>query len=57
MVRDIKSHALTIRFSEADAGILRELSEREDISAATVVRRALREYAQRLTAKPAKRAK
>ena len=47
MTKTPKAKALTIRFSEDDARILDMLSERDDVSAATVVRWAIREYAER----------
>jgi predicted transcriptional regulator len=48
MVKARKIRALTIRFTEDDAATLEQLSEREDVSAATIVRKALREYAARI---------
>ena len=47
MVREPKTQALTVRFSEKDAEMLRKLSEQQDVSAAQIVRKALREYAKK----------
>ncbi len=47
MVKDLKEHALTIRFSDADWRALARLSAHEDVSVAAIVRKAIREYAHR----------
>ncbi len=44
MVKEAKSRALTIRFSESDWAAMHEVSEREDLPVATIVRKAVREY-------------
>jgi predicted transcriptional regulator len=44
MAKEAKTRALTIRFSESDWRQMQALSDLEDVSAATVVRRALRAY-------------
>jgi hypothetical protein len=55
MVKAPKTHALTIRFSEEDAALLERLSEERDVSAAQIIREALRAYAATLPKKSAKR--
>ncbi len=57
MVKAPKVRGLTIRFSEDEAKFLEEQSELEDVSAATVVRKALREYIDRLRATASKKSK
>jgi predicted transcriptional regulator len=44
MVRQAKTHALTVRFTEEEHAALHAIAEAEDISAGAVVRRAVREY-------------
>lgn len=51
MVREPKTEPMTIRFSQTEIEALRQVSAAEDLSAAAIVRRALREYIER-NAKP-----
>ncbi len=54
MAKALKTAALTIRFSEEEVDAMRTLAEAEDLSAAAIVRRALREYIERNAKKPKK---
>jgi predicted transcriptional regulator len=47
MVRQAKTHGITIRFTEEEHAALVALAEAEDVSAGTIVRRALREFLER----------
>ena len=52
MVKAPKTRALSIRFSEEEAEHLDRLSDAEDVSAATIIRKAFREYVARNASEP-----